>query len=244
MTDTLAAPAVTTRSRLGAALRLGVVGTPMRLGLPWAIVGVALALSLVIAGLVTRDDSSSGQGIGALAAFYAATFGAYLQAMTQTFGFALSLGITRRHYYASVLALVTAESLASGVGLTVLSVVERATGGWGLGLRFFAVSWFAAPDPVIQVLVFAAPLAALSLLGIVGGAVFKRAGQVGLWAAVVGIALAVAVVVLLITALGWGPAAGAVVSGLSHLTAVVVVPAILAVVLAGAGFLLVRRAAP
>ena len=49
--------------------------------------------------------------------------------MTQVMPFALSLGITRRHFYLGTVLLVAAETLVSAIGLSVLLAVERAEAG-------------------------------------------------------------------------------------------------------------------
>lgn len=48
----------------------------------------------------------------------------YLITMTQVMPFALSLGLTRRHFYTGVLSLLAVETLLHSVLLTVLLEIE------------------------------------------------------------------------------------------------------------------------
>ena len=55
--------------------------------------------------------------------------------------FALALGVSRRSYYIGTALLAVALAAVYGLALTVLQVIERATGGWGVGLHFFRVPY-------------------------------------------------------------------------------------------------------
>ena len=61
--------------------------------------------------------------------------------MTRLLPFGLMLGVSRRGYYLGTFLLVVVLGVGYGLGLTVLQIVERATGGWGLAVHFFRVPW-------------------------------------------------------------------------------------------------------
>jgi hypothetical protein len=61
--------------------------------------------------------------------------------MTRSLSFGLMLGVSRRVYYLGTTLLVLALGVLYGLGLTALQAIERATGGWGMGVNFFRVPW-------------------------------------------------------------------------------------------------------
>jgi hypothetical protein len=65
-----------------------------------------------------------------------------VQAISRTFPFSLGFGVTRRDFYlGSVLAFVILSIMLSVV-LTIMSVIEIATGGWGVQGYMFAPVYF------------------------------------------------------------------------------------------------------
>jgi hypothetical protein len=81
-----------------------------------------------------------------------------VQAISRTFPFSLGYGVTRRHFYLG--SALTFLILAVGFSaiLTIMSVIEIATNGWGLGGRVFAPSYFGdsawAPRFLLFLLIF------------------------------------------------------------------------------------------
>lgn len=231
------------RRHLVAALHVARAGVRTRLV---TIAGIVLAIVVVSAAIrVLSTSSDDGRGnIGLYIAVYISAFTAYIQAMTQAFGFALGLGITRRHYTGAVALLILAESLLTGVVLTALLLAERATGGWGIGLRAFDVAAVEAGGPVVQVLALAGPFAALAVLGALVGAVFKRWGQVGVWTLSIGTGALAALVVLLVTWLQAWPAVNGAVSAAWSGPAAWVLPFLPAVAIGAGAYAVARRATP
>lgn len=91
---------VTTGSRLAAVLRMNLVDARNRVGIPWAILALIFAINLAIFWAVQAGVGSTDGGItGALTAMFFIVGSQYLITMTQVMPFALSLGITRRHFY-------------------------------------------------------------------------------------------------------------------------------------------------
>jgi hypothetical protein len=66
------------------------------------------------------------------------------QSITRHLPFALALGVSRRSFYAGTALLGGAIAAVFGLGLTVLQLIERATGGWGLNLHYFRVPYLLA----------------------------------------------------------------------------------------------------
>ena len=72
-----------------------------------------------------------------------------VQAVNLTFPFALGYGVTRRDFYLGSSLAFVLLSVYYAVILTVLTEIERATGGWGLGGHMFDVVYFSA-DTLLQ----------------------------------------------------------------------------------------------
>ena len=91
--------------------------------LPW-ILPLAFALAAITAG---RRHEAAG---------YLLTFFIYFavqgwQTIDRSLPFGLALGVSRRSFYSGTALLGVALALVSGLVLTALQAIERATDGWG-----------------------------------------------------------------------------------------------------------------
>ncbi len=244
-TATAAGTAAPAHNRVLTAARLNTVGAGMRIGIPWVVVGSAFLINLLIFGLIRANTNGGDDGVtGALAALYITAAAAHLQTMTQTFPFALSLGVTRRNFYIGAGLVLLAETLVHSIALTVLLAIENATGGWGLQLRFFGVGFMIQSNPVAQVVAYGAPLLALGLVGMMIGTMFKRWGQIGVYAAAIGTTLVLGGLVALVTWQQWWGSVGSFFTTTPTLVLLGVYPLVIAVLAGLGGYALVRRATP
>ncbi|MEI5584157.1 MULTISPECIES: hypothetical protein [unclassified Agromyces] len=69
-----------------------------------------------------------------------------VQAVSYTFPFALGFGATRRDYWIGTGVMFALASLLYAVVIATLLVVERATGGWGIGAGMFEALWYVGAD--------------------------------------------------------------------------------------------------
>ncbi|TCK26888.1 hypothetical protein [Pseudonocardia endophytica] len=245
MTTAIAATAAPAQNRVLTAARLNLVGAWGRLAIPWMVVGAAFLINLLIFGLIRANTDDGDPGVtGALAALYFAVAAAHLQTMTQTFPFALSLGITRRHFYLGTGLVVLGESILHAIGLTVMLAIENGTGGWGIDLRFFGVGFLVQSNPFAQVAVYGGPLLALGFIGMMVGTLFKRWGQLGLYAAAIGTTLVLGGLVALVTWQQWWGSVGTFFATTPMIQLAALYPLVIAVLAAFGGFLLVRKATP
>jgi hypothetical protein len=206
--------------------------------LPWGVLAFAFLVNVVIAALVPKDPD--GYYTGGLMALYIMLFVLGAVSITKFLPFALALGMSRRTYYLGTALLVGVLGAVYSLALTVLQVVEGATGGWGLSAHFFRVPWILG-GPWYQTWVTSFVLLVLLFAyGMWYGLVYRRwsiLGVVAYGAAQVLVALAVVAAVSLS---GNWPAVGNFFASLSVLGLVGVLAA-LAVVMGLGGFATLRR---
>ena len=65
-----------------------------------------------------------------------------VQTMLRTFPFSLGMGVTRRDFYLGSVLTFVALSVLFSIVLTIMSSIEIATNGWGVGGRMFAPVYF------------------------------------------------------------------------------------------------------
>lgn len=231
-------------NRLLTLLRIQFLSWRLSLALPLGLLALILGINLAIFASIGDAVPPEGRTTGALMSIYIIIGVGYLQSMTQLFPFVLGLGVTRRAFYSATALLAVVEAVCYGALMLLFSLVERATGGWGLGLKFFAIDLLVVDDPLLQWLVYSVPFVATAALGIFNGVVFKRWGQVGAYAVTVAFALVLAAAVLLVSWQGWWPAVGAWFAGQGTTALFGVYPLLLALLLGGAGWLAIRGTTP
>jgi hypothetical protein len=225
-------------------VRLQLVSWRFGIGMPVGILVLVLALNLALFASLGDTVPAAGRTSGGILSIYIAFGVGFLQIMTQLFTFALGLSVTRRAFYAGVALLVTVESLDFGALLLVLNLVERATGGWGVGLQFFALGFLTVANPVLQWLIFAVPFLVFAAVGVFVGVVFKRWGQPGVYAVCIAAAVGLAALAVVITWRGWWFAVGSWFADQPVPALFAGYPLALVLLLGGAGWLAVRRATP
>jgi hypothetical protein len=117
---------------------------------PWMILGAIFVMTLTVIAIVRANLDSPAQadlrdGVsysGSIFYIFIYMMVIAIQAISITFQFALGFGVTRRNYYLG--SAVTFGILAAGytIALTVLSLLEELTNGWGLGAPFFTGAYF------------------------------------------------------------------------------------------------------
>lgn len=69
-----------------------------------------------------------------------------VQAVSFTFPFALGFGATRRDYWLGTGLMFVLASLLYAVVIATLLIIERGTGGWGIGAGMFDALWYVGAD--------------------------------------------------------------------------------------------------
>lgn len=211
----------------------------MDVGLPWMILTLVFAINaLIVAGLPSRPGMQ--HYVGALFAIYGIVL---IQGALMTYRnlpAALALGVSRRSLYTGTALFIVAEAAVSAVGLTVLQVIEHASGGWGIAMHFFRAPYLFDGPWYLTWLTSFVGLILMGTWGIWFGLVYRRWNVTGL----VGFSAAQAFVVAAIIVIAARANAW---SSIAHffttltITGLTGVLAALAVVLLAGGYTTVRR---
>lgn len=207
--------------------------------LVWGMLAFTFAVNVAIFAVLPPTEES-GDYTGGLLTIYIFTLVIGVQAATKFLPFAMTLGVSRRSYYAGTLALVLGLCVAYGAMLTVLWWLEGVTGGWWMRLHFFRVPWI-LDGPWYQVLLTNVVLLATAFLfGLWCGLVYRRFGLVGMVVFLAALTLLAVIAALLVT---WGqawPQVGRFLAELDIVAASLLVAVVAAAVGLG-GYLTIRR---
>lgn len=222
--------------------------------LPWANLAFTFLVNLIIFALVPISHhtvltthgfasvpNTDSRITGAVAVLFVYFFVMGVMTIGRSLPLGLTLGVSRRSYYAGTALLGVALAAAAAVGLTVLQAIERATGGWGVHMHFFRLPYILNGPWYLTWLTSFVVLVAMFVYGMWYSTVYRRWGVVGTVAFVAAqltVALAAALVVTWVHA--W-PHVGAFFTGLTALGLTGVVAALAAVLLAG-GHATIHRA--
>lgn len=229
--------------RVLVAARMQVVNPFLQIVLPWVVLVAVLVINIAVFLLIRISTGPIDVVVGSLMAIYITVFSTALQAVTQAFPFALGLSVTRREFYLGSTLLITVQAVLNGIVLALLVPLERVTGGWGVGLRFFDLPYVAQANPVAQVAVFVVPFVLVGLLGMFIGTVYLRWRQLGIYTAGLVVAVVGGGAAVLLTWTGSWPAVGRFLAGSSSVSMLAGWPLVVALLVGLGGFAALRRAA-
>ena len=138
-------------NRITAVAKLHFVNLWTVLWVPGIILAIILAMNLAIWWLIlsavsdTTNQADVREGFGysgAVFYIFVHMMVVAVQAFNLTFPFALGYGVTRRHFYLGSMLAFALLSAFWAVVMTVLSLIEQATDGWGLGGAMFSSIYF------------------------------------------------------------------------------------------------------
>ncbi|WP_213455473.1 hypothetical protein [Rhizomonospora bruguierae] len=166
-----------------------------------------------------------------------------MQTIGRSLPFGLTLGASRRSFYFGTALLGMALALVSGLVLTALQAIERATDGWGLSMRFFRVPYLLNGPWYATWLTSVVGLFALFVYGMWYGIGYNRWGLLGTLAFIAVQALVVVAGVVVVHFEHWHvwSAAGGSFAGLTALGLTGVIAALAVLLLVG-GHATIRRA--
>ena len=102
--------------------------------LPWVGLGSSFVINLIVWALLPEAATS---GTGGILSQYFLAVAMISVLIARGFPFQLGLGVTRRDFFMGTMLLVALFSVGSAVILTGINLLEGATGGFGMGGRFF-----------------------------------------------------------------------------------------------------------
>jgi hypothetical protein len=162
---------------------------------PWLILAINF---LVVVALVIGTPPGHAVYTGALSALYVVLLADGALGIARQLPFALTLGMSRRSFYTGTALFALALAAVYGLLLTVLQLIERATGGWGLNLHFFRVPYVLAGPWYLSWLTSFVGLALVLAWGMWFGIVYRRWNLMGLLGFLAVQALALTLVLLII----------------------------------------------
>jgi hypothetical protein len=252
-TATIPRQAATPVARITRVVKLNLANPMTTIGLPWLILGSIFVLTLAIWVLVRANtpaadqaDVSEGfQYSGASFWIFVYMMVVAVQAMNLTFPLALGYGSTRRDFYLGSALTFVLLSVMWAVGLTLLAVIEKATGGWGLGGQMFTALYFGGVEVPVweRFVIFLCGMLFFFFVGAAVAAIYVRWKAFGLTLFFIGLGAALVATVALITWAGIWQAVGQFLAGAQALgvSLWLLVPTAIAGL---AGYLVLRRATP
>ncbi len=224
-------------TRVTNVMRLQLMNRQSYVIVPLLVLGGAALLALAIFLLVPYDGPK--YAVMAAAAPLWAFLVVGVQALTLSFPFSQALGATRRDFHLGTLLTAAMTSAMLAIIYLAISLVEKATNGWGLN-GYFSTPGLDGDAPLAAFASYFVLAMLCFLVGYWSAAVIKRWGTVVLISALVGVAIALTVAALLLVRFGamqavaeWAVAQGAL--GLDAWGLLLVV------VLAATSFLTLRR---
>ncbi len=251
MTTSTLPPIKPLRSRLGSVIKLHFANPWTSISFPWIILGIIFLANLAIWTLIfmsTPPEDHAGiaaglQWSGASLFIFVYMMVVAIQSINITFGFALGYGVTRRDYYigTSIQFLLLAAIFTAG--LTVMSVIEELTGGWGMGGQMFTAAYFGDGPWYERAFAYFTLFAFFLFIGAAFGAVYVRWKATGITLFFVALtAILIAALFLIIATDSW-PIVGNFFAG-AGLLGTYAWSLVLTAIAAVSGFLLLRRATP
>jgi hypothetical protein len=187
-------------------VRLHFINKWTTIGIPWLVMAFIFLVNLSIWAIIAA--TSSGQDrvkaenglsyTGASFYIFVYLLIVALQAINNTFPFALGFGVTRREFSFGTAIAFALLAIGYGAALTLLSYIEQWTQGWGLGGHMFTAIYFSHGPWYARLFVFAGALMFFFFVGALAASVFVRWRGNGLL--VLGAAIAVIVLGLVAVA--------------------------------------------
>ena len=164
---------------------------------PWMILAMVFVINLVIFSNTPAAGHGQPRYTGALSAIFIVLIVNGALSISRQLPFALALGVSRRSFYAGTALLAGALAVGYALVLTILQLIERGTGGWGLNLHFFRTPYLLSGPWYLSWLTEFVGLALMLAWGMWFGIVYRRWNLIGLFS-FLGVQVVVLTAVLLI----------------------------------------------
>ena len=210
--------------------RMHSVAWPLAIAAPAGILLVAFIIGWIIFFVVPNPDSETRFTGGTTSVFFFG-IGFYVQAMTQTFPFALGLSVTRREFFTATALAGLVQSVVFGTVIYLLSLVEDATSGWGVRMRMFGILDYLTPNPAVRWLCLIALFLLVCGAGMFVGTVYLRWKIIGLTTLGLAATAIIGGLVIVILWQQWWFTVGGAVADAPRVVTMVGVPALITVAL-------------
>ncbi|MFT4135330.1 hypothetical protein [Microbacterium sp.] len=224
-------------------VRMQLVNRQTFIWIPLIILGGCLVISLAIYALLI-SSGVHGVKVGGAAQgplWYFLAVG--IQSLTLTFPFSQAMSVTRREFYLGTLLTAAVASAVLATIFVLGGLLEQATNGFGLNGYMFYLEWIWQAGPLAAGLAYFSGAMLLFVIGFACATIWKRFGAMGLTLVLIAAGAAILGILWLISrADAWGGVAAWIMTqGALGLAAWGLVATAL---LAGASYLILRRAIP
>jgi hypothetical protein len=244
---------MTAVTRITRVVRLNLANPWNTLILPWIVIASIFALSygiwiIVFASTEGVSQAHASEGLqysGASSWIFFYMMVVAVQAINFTFPLALGFGSTRRDFYLGSALTFVLLSAGYAVALTILSAIESATNGWGVGGTMFTAVYFGGREVEIwqRLVIFFCVMLFFFFVGAAVATVFVRWRATGLVLFFIAIgALLVGAIALITLSDSWG-AIGEFFAT-SQAIGIALWSLILTAIAGFAGYLVLRRTTP
>ncbi|MDN5757591.1 MAG: hypothetical protein L0H59_03530 [Tomitella sp.] len=214
----------------------------MLFAMPWGIVIVVAAAHAAILAIIRSQGveipDEGFNGVGSTLFFFSVAM--FASITTQHFPFALGLGVTRRDFYAGTAITALCTGIVNGVLVLIFAEIERATDGYSVHLEVLSVVYRLTGSTALVFFAMVLTTMAFAALGVFAGNLYLKWRANGLVFAALILAAVLAGAALLITwQRGW-PAVGRFFVDTPAAALMLGIPAVVGVLLFGAGYRMMR----
>lgn len=205
----MSAVATRPRNRIASVVRLHFANPWSTITFPWIVMLTIIAMTVAIWLVVLANISDPADRAGAREGFGYSGSSSFIfvymivvavQSINTMFPFAQGFGVTRRNFSLGTAAFFVLLSLLYSAGLMVLSLIEDATNGWGVGGSIFSVGYF-GETPAQRFFVFFAIMILFFFVGSAIAAIYLRWRSVGITIFFIALGFAVVGAAALVTLL-------------------------------------------
>lgn len=188
-------------SRALAVTRMHFVDRRTLFGAPAGILATIVAINAVVWMFVARGGRETGGAVSV----YCFVLAIALLSVVRGLPFVLGMGVSRRAFALGTLWAAGLLALVFGAAMTALSMIERATDGWGAGGHLFYFSWMDSSGPLGWWLVLTMPFVTVFAMGSAAGSIYLRWRMPGMFVtALATILLGGGVAILVTSQHAWG----------------------------------------
>jgi hypothetical protein len=172
--------------------------------LPWVVLSIQFPVALIVTLIVELFGGGKPPFYpGGLITICVIMFVWGIMNVTDTFPFALSFGVRRTDYVLGTTLIAVEVSAVTALLWLPCSLLEIVTGGWGIELHYFHLSYFNDGSLIEQLWVYFLVLASMYVLGFAVGSISQRFGRVGTVTFVLTVLLLMSLFALVWTYLRW-----------------------------------------